>query len=119
METISDAGFEGEIMASGAVGDQDLIMLRIEGMTCSSCSSAVERALRGLDGVRAANVNLLAGQAEIAYDPDVAGPRHILRAVGRRWLRCYCCGSESVLPFQQPSTGCHNGVAQVQTIMLS
>jgi len=34
--------------------------LAIEGMTCAACSTAVERAVRKLPGVREANVNLTA-----------------------------------------------------------
>jgi Cu+-exporting ATPase len=42
-------------------------------MTCAACSSAVEAALRGVDGVTEASVNLLAGQALVKYDPRVVG----------------------------------------------
>ena len=37
-------------------------------MTCSNCSSAVERILHGLRGVRRANVALTLGEARVAYD---------------------------------------------------
>ncbi|PKM62188.1 MAG: hypothetical protein CVU97_06270, partial [Firmicutes bacterium HGW-Firmicutes-21] len=32
---------------------------QIEGMTCASCSAAVEKAVKKLDGVSSASVNLL------------------------------------------------------------
>ena len=44
-------------------------LLRIEGMTCSACSSAVEAALRAVHGVQEANVNLLSGVAEVGAAP--------------------------------------------------
>lgn len=44
-------------------------LLRVGGMTCSSCSSAVEAALRGVPGVQEASVNLLAGTAEVRRWP--------------------------------------------------
>jgi Cu+-exporting ATPase len=43
--------------------------LGIEGMTCASCSSAVERALKKLDGVSEASVNLATNRAAFSYDP--------------------------------------------------
>lgn len=42
-------------------------------MTCASCVSAVESALRAVPGVAEASVNLLAGQALVKYDPRVLG----------------------------------------------
>ena len=43
--------------------------LGVDGMTCASCSSAVERALKKLDGVSDASVNLATNRAAFSYDP--------------------------------------------------
>ena len=43
----------------------------IEGMTCASCSSRVERAIGRLDGVVDAPVNLATQRASITYDESV------------------------------------------------
>ncbi len=43
--------------------------LGVEGMTCASCSSAVERALKKLDGVSEPSVNLATNRAAFSYDP--------------------------------------------------
>lgn len=40
----------------------------MEGMTCSSCSAAVESAVAGLPGVRHAAVSLLQGEARVEYE---------------------------------------------------
>lgn len=47
--------------------------LKIEGMTCGHCSAAVKKALEGVDGVTAADVDLAAGRARVqgAADPAV------------------------------------------------
>ena len=66
LEAIEDAGFEGELMQEA---DSNCLTLQIEGMTCSSCSSAVESALRSQKGVVSAAVNLLAGRAEVCNLP--------------------------------------------------
>lgn len=50
-------------------------LLRIEGMTCSACSSAVEAALRALPGVHEAGVNLLSGVAEVGALPLLCAAR--------------------------------------------
>ncbi|MDR1438794.1 MAG: heavy metal translocating P-type ATPase [Clostridiales bacterium] len=41
----------------------------IGGMTCAACAARVEKALRGLDGVESASVNLATEKATVAYDP--------------------------------------------------
>jgi P-type Cu+ transporter len=46
--------------------------LPIQGMTCASCVRRVEKALRKVDGVTDAAVNLAAAKARVAYDPAVA-----------------------------------------------
>lgn len=43
--------------------------LGVDGMTCASCSAAVERALKKLDGVNDPSVNLATNRAAFSYDP--------------------------------------------------
>ncbi len=66
LEAIEDAGFEGELMQEA---DSNCLTLQIEGMNCSSCSSAVESALCSQKGVVSAAVYLLAGRAEVVTFP--------------------------------------------------
>lgn len=55
--------------------------LKIDGMTCGHCLSAVERALRSQPGVQSASVDLAKGSAEIEHDPSTIGPEALVRAV--------------------------------------
>ncbi|MGW4822947.1 heavy-metal-associated domain-containing protein [Streptomyces sp. NPDC004227] len=48
--------------------------LDIGGMTCASCVSRVEKALRRVGGVAAAEVNLATEVATIHFDPAQVGP---------------------------------------------
>lgn len=43
--------------------------LKISGMSCGHCSSAVEKALTNLEGVSRVQVSLEEGSALIQYDP--------------------------------------------------
>lgn len=54
---------------------------RVTGMTCSACSSHVEKAVGRLDGVEKASVNLLTGTMEVSYDEDRLGESEIIAAV--------------------------------------
>jgi Cu+-exporting ATPase len=48
------------------------IKLPVKGMTCGNCAAHVERALKGVDGVTAATVNLEEGWAMV--QTDIGGP---------------------------------------------
>jgi len=43
--------------------------LPVEGMTCASCVLRVEKALKNVDGVQEANVNLATEKVTLKYDP--------------------------------------------------
>jgi len=56
-------------------------MLALKGMHCAGCAHNIEQALRALDGVRDAAVNLAAETASVTYDPDALSPADLVRAV--------------------------------------
>ena len=56
-------------------------LLRISGMHCASCVSSVEKALRNLEGVDTAAVNLAIGQAQIEHDSAQVSPEALAEAV--------------------------------------
>ncbi len=53
----------------------------IEGMHCSACSSAVEKAVAALDGVSFAEVNLLLKSLHVEFDSDRTTSAQIIKAV--------------------------------------
>lgn len=53
----------------------------ITGMTCSACSSRVERGVAKLDGVSEVSVNLLTNSMNVAYDESVIGTPAIIGKV--------------------------------------
>lgn len=55
--------------------------LAVEGMSCASCSSRVERRLAKEPGVLAANVNLATKIATVMYDPAETEPEELAKSV--------------------------------------
>ena len=55
--------------------------IKVVGMHCSGCSDNVEKALKGVEGVTAASVNLKAGKAVVDYDPAKASEQKLAKAV--------------------------------------
>ncbi len=67
-----------------AVRDDDQrANLRISGMTCANCVTAVGRALEALDGVSSASVNLGTEKAFVSYDPRTVSLKDMKRAIER------------------------------------
>jgi len=57
------------------------VVLPIEGMTCATCAQKIEKALRKLEGVIKASVNLAAEEAMVEYSPLEVSLSDLKRAV--------------------------------------
>ncbi len=57
------------------------VELAVTGMSCAGCAANVERALKGLEGVREANVNLATAKATVLIDPGLASRADVVRAI--------------------------------------
>lgn len=82
--------------------------LHVEGMSCQNCVNHVETALRAVDGVEKASVDLAHKQVVVGYSPRVTSLNTIAEAVRRagyevvgvveppkeeaRTSCCGCCG---------------------------
>ena len=47
------------------------VLLKIDGMTCSACSTGLEKYLNKQDGIKSATVNLIMNNASIEYDDKI------------------------------------------------
>jgi Cu+-exporting ATPase len=64
-EAVRRIGYEAEERTADARA-----VILIGGMSCAACAQRVEKAIRKLDGVRDASVNLASEKATVAYDPQ-------------------------------------------------
>ncbi|MGH7617497.1 MAG: heavy metal translocating P-type ATPase [Gemmatimonadaceae bacterium] len=53
----------------------------VTGMTCAACQARVQRTLSRVPGVAEANVNLLLGSAQVAFDPEATDVQRLVDAV--------------------------------------
>ncbi|GAA5904874.1 heavy metal translocating P-type ATPase [Sporobolomyces salmoneus] len=75
-EEIEDMGFEATPLEPVA---EDTVILRVYGMTCGSCVSAIESALRSSPGILKVSVALATERATVSYDPKIlGGPRDVV-----------------------------------------
>ncbi len=63
------------------MGEDGELRLRIRGMHCASCVTAVERALSGVDGVAEASVNLVDASARVRTTGPAPDPATLSRAI--------------------------------------
>jgi copper chaperone CopZ len=80
------------IMLALAVGGQSIAAqtkdsqaavckLRVTGMTCGGCESAVRLAAKRVDGVKTVSASYKSGTAEVTYDGSKTSPDAIAKAV--------------------------------------
>jgi Cu+-exporting ATPase len=57
------------------------IVIPVSGMTCAACQSRVQRTLSRTPGVADASVNLMMGNATVAYDPAAVTPSALVETI--------------------------------------
>ncbi|CAM4049123.1 heavy metal translocating P-type ATPase [Deinococcus marmoris] len=72
LDKVKDVGYE-PIVSHTELG--------VQGMTCASCVGRVERALKKVDGVLAASVNLATERATVQYLPSSVSPGQLKAAI--------------------------------------
>ncbi|NP_001393472.1 copper-transporting ATPase 2 isoform y [Homo sapiens] len=77
---IQDLGFEAAVMEDYAGSDGN-IELTITGMTCASCVHNIESKLTRTNGITYASVALATSKALVKFDPEIIGPRDIIKII--------------------------------------
>ncbi|KAI0259346.1 copper P-type ATPase CtaA [Gloeopeniophorella convolvens] len=94
VEEISDIGFDASVIPPTR---SDEVTLRIYGMTCSSCTSTVEKELGKMPGITSIAVTLATETAKITFDRGLVGPREMVERIGQ-------LGYDAMLSDQQDAT---------------
>ncbi|AUD65316.1 ATPase [Tenericutes bacterium MZ-XQ] len=77
IETIESAGYDATLKEETLKS----ITLRVEGMTCATCASNVDHAVKELQGVKDVNVNIANDKMTVTYDTEVLKLSHMKKAV--------------------------------------
>jgi copper chaperone CopZ len=76
-------------MAEDVGGDQ-LVIIRIDGMHCHKCETAIQRSLTRLPGVHEVEVDFNSGQASVLYDHGRLPRRRVHAAAALDQLMMEC-----------------------------
>uniref|UniRef100_A0A8U8BL65 P-type Cu(+) transporter n=1 Tax=Geospiza parvula TaxID=87175 RepID=A0A8U8BL65_GEOPR len=79
-QLIQNLGFEATIMENNAETEGQVELL-ITGMTCASCVHNIESKLMRTNGIFSASVALATSKAHIQFDPEIIGPRDIIKVI--------------------------------------
>ncbi|KAJ8406011.1 hypothetical protein AAFF_G00308990 [Aldrovandia affinis] len=79
-EYIAELGFSASVMENMDSSNGNLELV-VRGMTCASCVHKIESNLMKTKGTVYASVALATNKAHIKYDPEVTGPRDIIRLI--------------------------------------
>ncbi|KAK3226989.1 hypothetical protein Dsin_006851 [Dipteronia sinensis] len=81
-ETIEDIGFEAALIEGETTENTiQVCRIRINGMTCTSCSSTIEKALQAIHGVQIAQVALATEEAQVQHDPNIVSYNQLLEVI--------------------------------------
>src|SRR5690349_8347051 len=73
--------FRSFTMTAGRPAPIDSIDIPVQGMSCASCVGRVEKAIRSVEGVTAANVNLATERAHVEFAPSGVDPSAVAEAI--------------------------------------
>ncbi|KAF4548448.1 E1-E2 ATPase-like protein 5 [Elsinoe fawcettii] len=86
-EMIEDRGFDAEVLNTNAPQETqqktDLVTttVKVGGMTCGACTSAIEKAFQGVGGVRTFNVSLLSERAVVEHEVSKLSPEQVVEMI--------------------------------------
>ena len=69
------------LAVANLIGDILKSKFSVYGMTCSACSSAVERSVNKLNGIKSAVVNLASNTLVVEFDEELTSEKQIMSAV--------------------------------------
>lgn len=77
---VASAYMASATSAAASSSEERIQTFAIENMTCAACPITVKKAMSGVDGVRAVNVDFDAKTATVVYDPSVTTADEIAAA---------------------------------------
>ena len=98
-DVVEDRGFDAEVLASDGVEDEDedeeglllggeeagsgltVTTVRVGGMTCGACTSAVEGAFKNVAGVKSFSISLLSERAVVEHDAEILSPEQVAEMI--------------------------------------
>src|SRR5436853_18025 len=79
--------------------------LKVDGMTCGACTSAIEGGFKDVAGVKRMSVSLLSERAVVEHDPSVINARQLAEIIEDRGFDATILDSKLQQPLDASTTG--------------
>ncbi|CAI9106539.1 OLC1v1005723C1 [Oldenlandia corymbosa var. corymbosa] len=79
VEAVEDSGFGADLISSGS--DVNKLHLKLEGVKSRDDFSVIRCSVEGLEGINHVEMDLEEHNVIITYEPDIIGPRSIIRCI--------------------------------------
>lgn len=102
VDAVDALGFEAKVVeetreaSPSSIGNLSIVNMSVKGMTCASCSKAVERGVQAVLGVQSVEVNLLRAEASVVLDTAQVSAERLCNAVDSLG---FICKIQSRLPY--------------------
>ncbi|KAJ5570067.1 Copper-transporting ATPase [Penicillium hispanicum] len=77
----ADLGSTGDTASASRPPAMATTTVKVDGMTCGACTSAVEGAFKGVEGVGDISVSLMMGRAAVQHDPSILQPSKVAQMI--------------------------------------
>lgn len=67
--------------------NEDKLIFKVEGMSCNHCKQSIEGAVRALEGVTGAAVDLEQNQVEVTFNPQTIKKEELQSAISNAGYR--------------------------------
>jgi copper chaperone CopZ len=93
-----------EVVMAQDVSRDQLTLIRIEGMHCHKCETAIQKALGSNPGVHEVEVDFASGQASVLYDRGAVTVRELMDSVNEAGYHATGFSQQSVDATSQQGT---------------
>ncbi|KAL1969573.1 hypothetical protein VTN77DRAFT_9011 [Rasamsonia byssochlamydoides] len=90
--------------------------LKVDGMTCGACTSAVEGAFNGVEGAGTVSVSLVMGRAVVHHDPVALPPEKVAEIIEDRGFDAQVLSTD--MPSEEPGLGKNRPQISTTTVVV-
>ena len=94
-----------KVARPGQAAHMTTTTLKVEGMTCGACTSAIESGFQGVEGVGNVSISLVMERAVVQHDPKIISTDQVKEIIEDRGFDAEVLSSDLPVPAQSTDDG--------------